>query len=590
MRRVLLVAVLATAALLGCSHQPAPQAASSAKHPWTDKPVLDSGNRFSFAIMSDFTDGRRAGIVEQAIDRLNLLQPSFVMTVGDTVQGYTEKPDEIRAQRDAVAKDFDRLAMRYYYLPGNHDISNLAASAAWTDRFGCSYYHFVYRDVLFICLNTEDPPDTHISQAQADYVLDVLARNKNVKWTFVLMHKPMWLEDGDNRPSPTWQAITQALSTRPHTVFAGHYHEYIQSTRNGHDYIVLSTTGGGSALRGPSLGEFDEITWVTMTDQGPSIANLELSGIVPKDVVTFELAKVNSALEQAAYLHTTGVASDDQAFKAGRATLEFVNDQPYELQITGTFAKDPVLTPDQNELRVVLPPGAKQKLDLTVAAAHPVDLAELSPMKLHFTATYTPAGRSPIAVPATFALDIRGTHEGTELLRNGTMSTDGDPWFTWVGKKEYGTVKAASGTMKVTLRETPNPWDAGFGQEVRGIRPGARYRLTVRAANTGGRGRVLVQLSGGEGDKLIPFIVNGSQSDAFPWQIAEEGQPASSRSIEFVVPRDAKLGASTKLILLVGDLRDASIDSVSLREIVGAGPATAPAPTSAPTADAATAR
>ena len=115
----------------------------------------------------------------------------------------SRKPEEIRAQRDAVAKDFNRLAMRFYYVPGNHDLSNLQMSKQWVERFGCSYYHFVYRNVLFLCLNSEDPPDTHISPEQAQYVRDVLAQNANVRWTFVFLHKPMWIEA---EKDPGWQA------------------------------------------------------------------------------------------------------------------------------------------------------------------------------------------------------------------------------------------------------------------------------------------------------------------------------------------------------------------------------------------------
>jgi hypothetical protein len=45
----------------------------------------------------------------------------------------------------------------------------------------------------------------------------------------------------------------------------------------------LATTGGGSALRGPIFGQFDHVLWVTMTDDGPVMANLMLDGIFDKD-------------------------------------------------------------------------------------------------------------------------------------------------------------------------------------------------------------------------------------------------------------------------------------------------------------------
>ena len=42
--------------------------------------------------MSDRTGGNRWGVFQDAIFKLNLLQPEFVMSVGDMIQGYTRGP------------------------------------------------------------------------------------------------------------------------------------------------------------------------------------------------------------------------------------------------------------------------------------------------------------------------------------------------------------------------------------------------------------------------------------------------------------------------------------------------------------------
>jgi hypothetical protein len=47
---------------------------------------------------------------------------------------------------------------------------------------------------------------------------------------------------------------------------------------------MLATTGGKSKLGGAKEGEFDHLTWVTMKDSGPVVANLLLEGIYPQDV------------------------------------------------------------------------------------------------------------------------------------------------------------------------------------------------------------------------------------------------------------------------------------------------------------------
>ena len=81
-------------------------------------------------------------------------------------------------------------------------------------------------------------------------------------WTMLFLHKPLWTYSERNRtagnPDPTnWQRVEALLGDRPHSVFAGHVHHYVQYDRNGMKYYHLATTGGGSRLRGQSYGEFD---------------------------------------------------------------------------------------------------------------------------------------------------------------------------------------------------------------------------------------------------------------------------------------------------------------------------------------------
>jgi hypothetical protein len=81
-----------------------------------------------------------------------------------------------------------------------------------------------------------------------------------------------------------WPELEEELIKRPHTVFAGHVHKYLKRVRHGRSYLQLATTGGGSQMRGIEEGEFDHVVWVTLTDDGPVIANLLLDGIHDENV------------------------------------------------------------------------------------------------------------------------------------------------------------------------------------------------------------------------------------------------------------------------------------------------------------------
>jgi hypothetical protein len=294
------VGILLTAALLSrlIPHQPAeittPQGLRievEGRDPWTNLRFNNDPSIFRFAIVSDRTGNPRKGVFERAVERLNWLQPEFVVCVGDLVQGAADV-DEARQQWDEFAGLLSRLQMTFLYTPGNHDVVGNAMGKLWQQQFGRRYFHFVYKDVLFLVLNTQDssPNSTSFfSKKQLDYVRQILQKEKEARWTIVLMHQPLWTYG--TLANNGWLEVEQALAGRPYTVFAGHRHYYKRFIRNGQRYYQLATTGGRSGLRGPGYGEFDHIVWVTMKRDGPVVANLMLDGIYPEDIPHFKEKK-----------------------------------------------------------------------------------------------------------------------------------------------------------------------------------------------------------------------------------------------------------------------------------------------------------
>lgn len=273
---------------------------SEMQNPWTHLKLNNEKTDFRFALVSDRTGGARPGVFERAVEHLNLLQPEFVVSVGDLIQGYKDDMEIVNQQWKEFDSFVARLEMPFFYVPGNHDLSNPAMDKRWREKFGRSYYHFVYKDALFLLLNTEDPPPPpktkgflgQFSAEQVAYAKQVLEENRGVRWTFVIMHRPIW--HGKALEKSGWLAIEEALKGRPYTVFAGHEHRYQRTVRNGQRYYVLATTGGGSKLRGAPLGEFDHVVWVTMKKNGPVLANLMSEGIYSEDIKTITPPKEES--------------------------------------------------------------------------------------------------------------------------------------------------------------------------------------------------------------------------------------------------------------------------------------------------------
>ena len=58
--------------------------------PWSEKPVLNDPGRFQIAVVTDRTGGHRPGIWMKGVNKINLMRPEFVVSVGDLIEGYTE--------------------------------------------------------------------------------------------------------------------------------------------------------------------------------------------------------------------------------------------------------------------------------------------------------------------------------------------------------------------------------------------------------------------------------------------------------------------------------------------------------------------
>jgi len=297
--------------------------------PWTNEKFRNNPNNFQFAVIGDRTGGSDPkGIFKRAMDQLNLLQPEFVINVGDLVEGYANDKAVGHAMWDEVKPMLDKLEMPFFYVGGNHDLGNDTMTQVWNERYGATYYYFIYRNVLFLVMNSEDPSnpvpkdiaektieykklqekdpakakamlaefmaglDAYkapmvMSDRQLDYFRKVLANHRNVRWTFVFLHQPDWDNPGEHK---ALQAIDTMLKDRPYTVIAGHLHYYDYKQRNGRDYITMGPAGASWHKDGP--GNVDHFLWITMKNDKPEIAKVTLDGIYDRQGRSLQLKQM----------------------------------------------------------------------------------------------------------------------------------------------------------------------------------------------------------------------------------------------------------------------------------------------------------
>jgi 3',5'-cyclic AMP phosphodiesterase CpdA len=358
----------------------------TAAKPYTSLNLNNDPDVFRFAIISDNAGGPRWGIFEEAIAKLNLLQPEFVITTGDLIEGYEDDADSLNKQWARLIAMRDKLEMPFFHVPGNHDQGRPLWSETFNAHFGKPFYHFVYKNVLFLCLATNTAPDnsTGISQEQVEYAKQVLAEHKDVRYTLVFQHKPLW----NDEKSAEWGQIQAALKGRPCTVFAGHTHNYLSQERDGISFITLATTGGGTQLSGIASGEFDEIAWVTMTKSGPRVANLVLDGILDKDVRTEQMASQLRAFDAGQAVKAAPLKIDAPAFESAESKLVISNpcDAPLRIKVLTETAAGVRVEP--STVSVVIPAKDKYETALRVTSDAPVPAPKAQPIVLHWKGYY----------------------------------------------------------------------------------------------------------------------------------------------------------------------------------------------------------
>ena len=317
------------------------------------------------------------------------MQPQFVLSVGDLIDGKTYDSVVIEKQWREFNEMIQPLSMPFFYVPGNHDISNPWMEKEWKKRYGQAYYHFVYKNVLFLCINTEDGGAAGIQEAQISYFQKVIKENTQVRWTFLFMHRPVWY--GDNEKKEGYEKIEGALKGRNYTLFSGHHHTYLNVIKNGNKHFVLGSTGGGSDLRGEKFGEFDHISLVTLNSKDSlKIINLKLEGMIKEDVVNETTFPITQTLINEDWVMTPTYVSANQFEPSISPEIIFNNPTAFPLQVSGNFPLLPGYKISPEKIDLVIPANSRLKQTIVIRSVNNsiLDLSALPFIEIKLNGAY----------------------------------------------------------------------------------------------------------------------------------------------------------------------------------------------------------
>ncbi len=275
---------------------------------------------FQFVIFGDRTGGPVEGIevLREAVRGTNMLDPDFVMTVGDLVQGYNETPEWLVQMREFRGV-MNRLKMPWYPVAGNHDVYWRGEGtppaghheADYEKHFGPLWYWFTHKKSAVIVLySDEGDPETNkkgvgsglnlVRTAQLDWLRDTLIQTAGLENVFVFLHHPRWV--GHVYADTNWDQVHELLSRAGNVraVFAGHFHrQRYDGVRDGIAYYTLATTGGLLPLDTPSAGSgwLHHMNVVTVRQSGIEVATIPVGGVIDPKLMTPEhLADIDLAI------------------------------------------------------------------------------------------------------------------------------------------------------------------------------------------------------------------------------------------------------------------------------------------------------
>ena len=360
----------------------------SEKMPWTKIPEVDAQN-FRFIITGDHTGGEVPGVFDYAVQRINELAPDFVITVGDIIEGYTRSENDMQNQWDALMHSLNLLEVPFFVAPGNHDVTNKMLLDEWKKRWGYDYYNFYVGDCLFLVLNSTEPGINGFADHQIEFFERVLDKHKINNPVFVITHDPLWKMKDENGV----EKLNGLLEKHNVTFFCGHEHRYQYRMIDGKTHYMLAGLASGNN-RGTNLGEYYNFMQVTMKNGEMRIANFNLEGMLPLDIVNNNTIKQVDVLRGEDWAYIKPVVVDNETTRLVQGFLHLENPGEFPLHINGQWTDTEIATIAPEKIESVIMPGKSLKIPVFLSLTKGYGISDLPLLKPLLTGRYEQDGKN----------------------------------------------------------------------------------------------------------------------------------------------------------------------------------------------------
>ena len=316
-------------------------------------PLPNEEDAFFFVVYGDRTGGPDEGIsvLKDAVRDTNLLEPDFVWTVGDLIQGYNTTEPWMR-QMEEYKGVMGELLCPWFPVAGNHDVywrgdgkPEGEHEAQYEMHFGPLWYAFEHKNCLFITLYSDegnpetgtktfrDPENQRMSDEQFEWLKSMLAMGKKKEHIFISLHHPRWLKGGYG---DDWDKVHNELvkAGNVSAVFAGHIHRMRYDPKDGIDYVTLATVGGYNGGQVPEAGMLHHFNIVTVRNDQIAHAAVPVGEVMDVREITGEMADHARRLAEASPVFDREIAIGMEGGADEVVEVTVSNPTPYPIDLT----------------------------------------------------------------------------------------------------------------------------------------------------------------------------------------------------------------------------------------------------------------
>ena len=327
---------------------------------------------FRFAVVGDRTGGATGQVFEEILKEIELLDPDFVMSVGDLIEGYQTDSTVMHAQWDTILATIRTLPAKFYFTPGNHELENETDRRIYEQRTGFKrYYSFNHENSHFIILDnsmTYWAERQDMEPEQFSWLTKDLEKHRQMDNIFVFYHIPTYIYALENGTTDTLVQLFEKYGVD--VVFTGHHHEYSYYEQNGIEYINVGSSGGSKSTNDPARGHFFQYLLVTVRGKRRNIAVFEKESALPRDVVTLEDIQTIERADKEAITADDLMVDEDARNVSQTVIIKVNNFGPDSLTQRLMWQVDPAqYTIRPNEMQLVIAPEEKNEysFDVTIA-------------------------------------------------------------------------------------------------------------------------------------------------------------------------------------------------------------------------------